>query len=76
MAFSSRAQSSLAFYAKSFEGETFTEPTLMVMRSLDERPLVSSGRVRLYRAFGDREIRWNGKTVNIDDELVLSNPKP
>jgi len=64
----------VAFYARQYRGLSYAEPSLVVLRSLDGRPLESSRRVRIYRGFGDRRVEWKGKVVEVETELVL--PKP
>ncbi|MGC8643855.1 MAG: hypothetical protein ACP5XB_28675, partial [Isosphaeraceae bacterium] len=65
-----------ACYATSFRGQSFTRPTLLVIRGLDGRPIASSGRVRFFRGFGDRQIHWNGKTIEVDEERIVSPAHP
>ena len=65
-----------ACYATSFQGQRFAEPTFLVVKSLDGRPLASSAKVRFYRAFGDREIRWHGKTVLVEEEQIVNQTSP
>ncbi len=65
-----------ACYARSFQGQTFAEPTFLVVRSLDDHPLETAGRVRFFRAFGDRQIRWNGKVVDVDGDLTVTGTNP
>jgi hypothetical protein len=54
----------------------FAEPTFLVVRSLDGRPIASSGRLRFYRGFGDRRIRWDGGTLDVDVELMVTKNNP
>ncbi len=61
----------VAFYARQYRGLSYSEPSLVVLRSLDGRPLESSRRVRIYRGFGDRRVEWKGKVVEVETELVL-----
>jgi hypothetical protein len=63
----------VAFYATRYRGVTYQEPPLVVMRSLDGKPLSSSAKVRFYRGFGDRRVEWKGKVVDIDtNEKIVS----
>ena len=50
------------------------EATLLI--SLDDRPIATSGQVRFFRGFGDRQIRWKGKTIEVDEERIVSVAKP
>jgi hypothetical protein len=64
----------VAFYARRYRGLSYSEPSLVVLRSLDGRPLESSRRVRIYRGFGDRRVEWKGQVVEVETELVLPTP--
>jgi hypothetical protein len=64
----------VAFYARRYRGLSYSEPPLVVLRSLDGRPLESSRRVRIYRGFGDRHVEWKGEVVEVETELVLPTP--
>ena len=66
----------VACYARSLRGKEFAEPTFLVVHSLDDRPLESSGRLRLYRGFGDHQIHWNGKSFEMDGELIVTSATP
>jgi hypothetical protein len=65
----------VAFYARSFRGTRYSEPTLAVLRSLDGRPLDSSRRLHIYRGFGDRHLEWKGKPVETETERVVRPEK-
>jgi hypothetical protein len=66
----------VAWYARSFEDQRFAEPTFMVVRTLDGRPIALSGRLRFFRGFGDRRIRWDGKALDVDVELIVTKTNP
>ncbi len=66
----------VACHALSLRDQKFVEPTFLVVRSLDDRPLAASGRVRFFRGFGDRQLRWDGKTVDVDAELIVTRANP
>jgi hypothetical protein len=66
----------VAWHSRSFQGQNFAEPTFVVVRSLDGRPITSSGRLRFFRALGDRQIRWDGKTLDLDEELIVTRTNP
>jgi hypothetical protein len=61
-----------AFYARRHGDRKFSEPTLMVLQSLDGKPLKTSGRVRLYRAFGDRRVRVGARVEEVETEKVIA----
>ena len=60
-----------AFYARRYGAVSYREPALFVIRALDGKRLEESGRVRIYRAFGDRRIEFRGKLVEVDAERFL-----
>jgi len=62
----------VAFCARQYGGMRYSEPTLFVIRSLDEQPLAASNRVRIYRGFGGHRIRWRDQTLEVETEKVFS----
>jgi len=66
----------VACHALSLRDQKFAEPTFLVVRSLDDRPLAASGRVRFFRGFGDRQLRWDGKTVDVEAERIVTRTNP
>lgn len=61
----------VAYYARSYSGQTFAEPSLAVQRSLDGKPLTSSAKVKIYRGFGDRGVTFRGRRLEVDYEQVV-----
>ncbi len=61
----------VAFHATRYGGARFSQPTMVTARSLDGKPLGESASVRLYRAFGDREVRIAGREFKVDTELIV-----
>jgi hypothetical protein len=55
----------VAFHARSYRGQTFPRPTMLVARSADGGPLASSSPVILHVVFGDAPSTWAGKPVTI-----------
>jgi hypothetical protein len=53
----------VAFHARSYRSISFTQPTLLVVRSVDGKSLKSSRQHQVYVAFGDTPSQWNGKSV-------------
>jgi hypothetical protein len=43
----------VAFHATEYAGRAFSQPTMLVARSIDGKPLGESANVRVHRAFGD-----------------------
>jgi hypothetical protein len=62
----------VAFHARSYGSVKYAEPALFVIRSMDGKPLSSSGRVRIYHGFGDNRVEFRGKVVEVDTEKILS----
>ena len=52
-----------ACYATVYESLKLSEPTMLVARSLDGKPLAESGNIKIYRAFGDRRLNLSGPKV-------------
>jgi len=61
-----------AFYALSWDGMVYREPTLFCLRSLDRRSLARSRQVRVFHAFGPEAIRVQGKTREVRTEAILN----
>jgi hypothetical protein len=53
----------VAFHARNYRTLKFTQPTMLVVRSLDNQGLQASRRIEIYAAFGDRPAKWDGKDV-------------
>ncbi|HOK45173.1 MAG TPA: DUF5696 domain-containing protein [Bryobacteraceae bacterium] len=62
----------IAFYARSYRGLKYDDPALFVLRSMDDRPLVSSRKVRIYHGFGGNQVEFRGKVLKVDREQVIS----
>ncbi|HOX37650.1 MAG TPA: DUF5696 domain-containing protein [Candidatus Brocadiia bacterium] len=60
-----------AFYANSYRGQTFAEPTMATIRSLDDKPLSECAKVRFYRARGDRQLRFRGGEYDVEGALEV-----
>jgi hypothetical protein len=65
----------VAYYARSYRELKYSEPALFVLRSMDGKPLASSGQVRIYHGFGDTRVEFRGKTVEVQTEKVVSEGK-
>ena len=61
----------IAFHARRYGRLRYREPSLFVVRSEDGKPLNSSGRVRIYRGFGDGTIEFRGRRAEVETELFL-----
>jgi len=61
----------VAFYARSYGGLRYDEPAMFAIRSLDGKPLAASGRVRIYHGFGDPQVEFRGKTVEVATENTI-----
>lgn len=63
----------IAYYARTYRGRTFKDPPLIVIRSMDDRPLAASAKVRIYRGFGDKTVDWKGRMVEVEMETTLQD---
>ena len=54
----------VAFHARSYRGQRFTRPTMLVAHSADGRPLKDSSKVVLEVLFGDAPGTWEGRPVS------------
>jgi hypothetical protein len=62
----------VAFHAASFNGLRYDDPPLFTLRSLDDRPLNRSRRIRVFHGFGDPRLALNQKTHTVEKEAVVS----
>jgi hypothetical protein len=53
----------VAFHARSYGTMQFTQPTMLVVQSADEKNLTSARNIQMYGIFGDRLDKWNGRGV-------------
>jgi hypothetical protein len=61
----------IAFCATRFGGIDYPSPTLFTVRSLDNKPIAESGKVRIYHGFGDKRIRLFGKDFEVAREAIV-----
>ncbi len=61
----------VAFHAKTWGGMDYDSPPIFTLRSLDNRPLSRSHRVRIYHATGSAEIRFANATHTIPREAEI-----
>src|SRR6185369_5601061 len=64
----------VAFHAWSWAGQQYAAPPLFVLSSLDDRPLSSSRKVRVFHGFGDDKLHLGAGTVSVTREAIL-DPK-
>jgi len=62
----------VAFHAASFNGLRYDDPPLFTLRSLDNRPLSRSRRIRVFHGFGDSRLKLGEKLETVAKEAVLS----
>ena len=60
----------LAFYALRWAGQEYGRGALFTVRSLDDKNLEQSLRVRIFHAFGPSTIRWRDSDYNVEREAV------
>jgi hypothetical protein len=61
----------IAFHALSWGGHTYAAPVLFTCTSQDGKTLDESAKVSVFHGFGESELRWRGRTVNIQRAAVL-----
>jgi hypothetical protein len=70
------SQRFVAFHSRSWGGLDYgSSPPMFTMRSLDQKPLSESHRVRVYHGFGDERIRLDKITTTVIREAVV-DPRP
>ena len=62
----------IAFCATKRGDLDYGTPTLFTARSLDDKPLSQSSKMRIYHGFGDPRIRIGDKTFEVQREAVVS----
>ncbi|HEY5909179.1 MAG TPA: DUF5696 domain-containing protein [Verrucomicrobiae bacterium] len=61
----------VAFYASSWNGLSYEEPSMFALRSVDQRPLSRANGVRVYHAFGPERVRLNGEVRAVRTGTVV-----
>ena len=61
----------VAFLAKSWAGQSYPQAALFTIQPLDEQPLTSAPRVRVFHGFGDPQIAWQQHVFTIPREQVI-----
>lgn len=62
-----------AMYACRFQGLKFKQPTFVTIHSKDGKSIAQSQQVLFFRAFGDRQIDWHGKCLQMKPEMMTSD---
>jgi hypothetical protein len=60
-----------AFHARSWGGHSYDAPVLFTLTSLDGKPLEDSNQIRIYHGFGESELTWQGRSIDVRREAVL-----
>ena len=61
----------IAFCATRYNGVDYRLPAMFTARSLDDRPIAESLKVRIYHGFGDRHVRLFGKDFEVAREAIV-----
>ena len=61
----------VAFHARNWDGVSYADSPMFVMRSLDGQPLPRSHKVGVFHAFGDSRLRVGKRTETVAREAVL-----
>ncbi|MBK9140067.1 MAG: hypothetical protein IPM17_15070 [Verrucomicrobia bacterium] len=62
----------LAFHASTWDGVSYPQPVLFTLRAEDDLPLAQSRAVRVFHGFGDGELRFRGRSVATNNEVILA----
>jgi hypothetical protein len=58
----------VAFHALSWNGLRYDAPVLFTLRSMDGKPLIQSGKVRIYHGFGDARVKAGSEVRTVRKE--------
>jgi hypothetical protein len=61
-----------AFYARHWSGNDYPDGALFTLQSLDDEPLASSRRVRVFHGFGPATLAWRERTWTIAREQTIA----
>lgn len=61
----------LAFSARQFQGRRYDSVPLFTLEGLDGKPLEQSARVRVFHGFGDSQIAFRGRTLDVKRQMVV-----
>lgn len=67
-----RSPTFVAFHTANWNGLRYDDPPLFTLRSLDNRPLERSHRIRVFHGFGDPRLRLGDRLHLVAKEAVLS----
>jgi hypothetical protein len=62
----------VAFHSLNWNDLSYADAPLFTLRSQDGRPLTRSASVRIFHGFGDRRLKFRGKTLTIAKEEVVA----
>ena len=60
-----------AFYARRWGGQAYPDGALFTLQALDDQPLASSRRVRVFHGFGGATLAWRGRTWTVAREQAI-----
>jgi len=63
----------VAFHAASFNGLRYDDPPLFTLRSLDNRPLSGSRRIRVFHGFGDKRVKLGDNVRTVPKEETITS---
>jgi hypothetical protein len=61
-----------AFYARHWGGQEYPDGALFTVHSLDDRPLASSARLRVFHGFGPATLAWRDRTWTVAREQTIA----
>jgi hypothetical protein len=64
----------VAFLGTQWNGLHYDAPPLFTFRSLDNKPLSQSSRIRMYHGFGDTRVNFHGRRFDVRREEIISGP--
>lgn len=61
-----------AFCARRWGGQDYPDGALFTLQSLDDQPLASSRKVRVFHGFGPATLAWRGRTWTVARERTIA----
>ena len=60
-----------AFYATQWGGRSYAQGVMFTIQAADDQDLTEAAKVRVFHGFGDAQLNWRGKTLDVRREQII-----
>ncbi|HSA27685.1 MAG TPA: glycoside hydrolase [Phycisphaerae bacterium] len=64
-----------AFYAAQWGGRSYPRGALFTIQAAEDRDLVQAAKIRVFHGFGDPQLNWRGKTLEVRREQTVDQER-